>query len=815
VRLTPWLNTLDVDGIARLLTLRADVGRARPGSVTELARRLSAPASVAAAVSRLDRDCLLVAQSVVILGDGTDVDRVRGFVRGADHLLDAALERLRDRGLAWPGSRPGSLRITVALDHHWQHPLGLGPTAATVLDPMTKDPIREIAQRLGAPKGNTRDDAVRSVCRAVSDAPAVRERAASASPAARTLLQDLVWNPASVPPPRHAWQDRYQRQREQSRLPAEELYDLGLLLVGSDWGHGVVPRETALAVRGPQWGPELCGAPAGPAIPVPVEVCGAGPVALESLESIRRVVEAVAARPLAPVKAGGLGQREVQRVARDCGFGTDPTRLWLELAVRIGLLGPGADGQYRPTTWVKAWHALEAADQWAHLVTAWWRSTDPSAGTSPGLQRLAAPVLQSLVAADTLDVRRAVVDVLAGLPPGHTTHHLAAAVSWLVPAWPEAGGRTEAVLAQAEALGVAETGVITPVGRAVASVSGDVKTAAAALLPPGTSTVALQSDLTAVAVGAVPAATAGVLDAAADREGVGVWRFSRASLRRALDGGQTGAELTAALAGVASAGLPQVLAQLIQDVTRVHGNLRVVECGCCLVAAEESLLKEVLGARAGLHQVAPKVAVGPGSAAELVSALRDLGYAPVIDPASGAAHLTSRQAPRPARGRASTSATDEEGSASKGRGPSRRTSAPQQPSDKRSGKEGDPVGLAVFDPPGLSREQPDPLAVAAQVDRADLEARIEQAVDRLTTLDDGERFRSRLAAEHLRLLARAQEEGLTVLVEYSRSFTSRASSLYLLDEVSLGQAKVRAWNPRWESDAVFHLHELVNVELVR
>jgi hypothetical protein len=55
------LNTLDVDGIARLLTLRADVGRAHPRSVTELAQQLSAPASVAAAVSRLDRDCLLVA----------------------------------------------------------------------------------------------------------------------------------------------------------------------------------------------------------------------------------------------------------------------------------------------------------------------------------------------------------------------------------------------------------------------------------------------------------------------------------------------------------------------------------------------------------------------------------------------------------------------------------------------------------------------------------------------------------------------------------------------------------------------------------
>jgi hypothetical protein len=676
------LNTLDVNGITRLLTLRADLGRAHPGSVTELAQQLSAAASVAVAVSRLDRDCLLVAQSVVILGDGTDVDRVRAFVRGADHLLDAALERLSDRALVWPGSRSGSLRISVALDHHWPSPLGLGPTAAAVLEPMTKDPIREIAQRLGAPKGNTRDDAVRNVCRALADAPAVRDRAGSASPAARALLEDLVWNPASVPPPRHTWQDRYHRQREQDRLPAEELYDLGLLLVESDWGHGVVPRETALAVRGPQWGPELSGAPAGPAIPVQVEARGAGPVVLESLEVIRRVVEAVAAKPLAPVKTGGLGQREVQRVARACGLGTDPTRLWLELAVRIGLLGPGEDGQYRPTGRLKTWQVREAADQWAHLVTAWWRSTEPSGGSSPGLQQLAAPVLQSLVAADTLDVRRAVVEVLAGLQPGHTAQELSATVSWLVPARPKAGGRTGAVLAEAESLGVAVAGVITPVGRAVTSSFGDVKAAAAALLPPVTSTVALQSDLTAVAVGVVPAATAGILDAAADREGVGVWRFSRASVRRALDGGRTGAELTAALTRVASTDLPQVLARLVQDVTRVHGNLRVVEGGCCLVAAEESLLKEVLGARADLHQVVDgrrrprqrriwSVPSGPGT--------------PGDRPGERSCSLRDRQAPPRPRSRVTTTRrgrAPEAGARAAGR---RRRSRPRKRMWARSG----------------------------------------------------------------------------------------------------------------------------------
>jgi len=813
VRLTPWLNSLDVDRLTRLLRLRTDVTLPDLGSVQDLAEQLSTPTSVAAAVDRLDRDCLLVAQSVVVLGgDGTDIEQVQGFVRGGDQLIEAALERLTDRALVWPGTRRGSLRVSVALHRHWPHPLGLSRPTAALLDPMTKDPIRDIAQRLGVPKGSTRDDAVRNVCQAMSDAPALRKRAASSSPTARALLEELVWNPISVEPPRHVWEDRYRSRQQPERLPAEELYDLGLLIAGSDYSPAVLPRQAMLALRGPHWGPELTGAPQGPPMPKPVEFGGAGPVVLESLDLIRRLVEAVAISPLTPVKTGELGQREVQRVARSCGVSPDRIRFWLEIGVRIGLLGPAEDGRYRPTAGMKTWQALEVADQWAHVVGGWWRSTERSAAHPPGLAHLAGPVLRSLVAADTLDVRRAVVDVLSALPPHHTTAELAAAVAWLVPAWPEAGVRAEGVLVETEALGITVAGVITPVGRAVTSGAGDVRAEAVQLLPAVTSTVAVQSDLTAVAVGAVPAATASVLDAAADREGVGVWRFSRSSVRRALDAGRTGADLTAALTGFASTGLPQVLTRLIDDVTRIHGSLRVTECGCCLVAVDESLLMEVLGARAALqqdlHRVAPTVAVGSGSATELVIALRELGYAPVIDPLSGAAQIGHRQPPRTVRG--DTAA----GKKRTGTGARARNAGKAVAQQPLPAHDLDPFGVAVFDLPGRAPRQSDPLNVATRVchDRADLDARLEQAVQRLTSWEDGRPCSSRLEAEQLLLLARAQEEGLPVLVAYSRSFDSRGVAQYLLDEVSLGHAQLRAWNSGWESDAVFDLYGLVAVE---
>jgi len=308
--------------------------------------------------------------------------------------------------------------------------------------------------------------------------------------------------------------------------------------------------------------------------------------------------------------------------------------------------------------------------------------------------------------------------------------------------------------------------------------------------------MALQSDLTAVTVGAVPAATEHLLRAAADREGVGVWRFSRASVRRALDGGQTGDRLLEELAALSTGDLPQVLTRLIRDVARGHGNLRIHPCGCCLVASEESVLAEVLGEGLDLHRVAPTVAVGPGSATDLVHDLRRLGYAPVVDPVRGTTRLEGR-----AKGRKRP--TDRRGV----------DSPPPVPPSTEPGVAG-VAGLALFDLPDPSQGRRDPLETARQLcrDPARTDRRIEAAVNRLVSYDDGQRCHTRLTADELRLLARAQEDGLAVIIEKSRSLISSATSRYLLDEVSIEHAQVRGWDPRWESEATFRVSDLTSVQ---
>lgn len=270
-----------------------------------------------------------------------------------------------------------------------------------------------------------------------------------------------------------------------------------------------------------------------------MDTSGVGSVVLGTVESLHRVLDELAGDPVTPLKTGGFGQREVQRVARACRLPAERARLLLEVAVRGGLLGPDTDDRFRPTGTSRWWRSLEPPVQWASLVTAWWRSTGLRAEAPPPqfLERLATPALASLAAADAGALRHALVDVLAELPPSHAIGDgLGTAIAWRAPAAADAASRASSVLAEAEALGVTAAGALTPVGRAVLPRSGrpgdSVQAAADALLPAATSSVALQSDLTAVASGPVAAATAAVLDAAADREGAGVWRFSRTSVRR-------------------------------------------------------------------------------------------------------------------------------------------------------------------------------------------------------------------------------------------------------------------------------------------
>ncbi|MEU9986202.1 helicase-associated domain-containing protein [Streptomyces sp. NPDC048045] len=185
-----------------------------------------------------------------------------------------------------------------------------------------------------------------------------------------------------------------------------------------------------------------------------------------------------------------------------------------------------------------------------------------------------------------------------------------------------------------------------------------VDTAAAArllapLLPEPLDHVLLQADLTAVAPGPLRRPLADTLDVLADVESKGgatVYRFTPASVRRALDAGRAAADLHAFLTAHSRTPVPQPLAYLIDDVARKHGHLRVGAASAYVRCDDDTLLNEILAdkraAALRLRRLAPTVLAAQSDPAALLEGLRAMGYAPAAESAEGDVLITRADAHR-------------------------------------------------------------------------------------------------------------------------------------------------------------------------
>jgi hypothetical protein len=165
--------------------------------------------------------------------------------------------------------------------------------------------------------------------------------------------------------------------------------------------------------------------------------------------------------------------------------------------------------------------------------------------------------------------------------------------------------------------------------------------------------VLLQADLTAVAPGPLerPLAEAlGVLAEVESKGGATVYRFTPASVRRALDAGRTAAELHAFLAEHSRTPVPQPLAYLIDDVARRHGHLRVGAASAYVRCDDDAMLSEILADKrsAGLRlrRLAPTVLAAQADPASLLEGLRAMGFAPAAESAEGDVLITRAHAHR-------------------------------------------------------------------------------------------------------------------------------------------------------------------------
>jgi hypothetical protein len=154
--------------------------------------------------------------------------------------------------------------------------------------------------------------------------------------------------------------------------------------------------------------------------------------------------------------------------------------------------------------------------------------------------------------------------------------------------------------------------------------------------------VLLQADLTAVAPGPLQQAFARTLGLVADvesRGGATVYRFSVDSIRRAFDSGWSAVEVKDFLRSASRTPVPQALDYLVDDVSRRFGTLRVGVAESFLRSDDETALTELLhhsgAASLRLRRIAPTVVVSDVPVQVLLTKLRELGAAPVVEAPDG------------------------------------------------------------------------------------------------------------------------------------------------------------------------------------
>lgn len=655
--LSTWLSTLTRDELQAVLVRRpATLRGPEPRDMGELAQRLQHAGSVFEALTSVDLACLQVTEAVLALGDEVTPERLTRLLDGARQCdVEAVLARLREHALLWPDGR-GRLRFAATLRDVIPSPLGLGPPAIVLLRERTVAELHGMQVALGLPRGGNKRAALDSLVQRLSDLRFLRERIGGLPAPAREHLALL----ASGNDP----DDDFDIGTYRARLAAEQLLAERGLLVKQPWGpRGYLPAEVALALRGEEYRAPFT--PVRPAIGW--QLVGRDAIRAESglrasefADRSATVLDLVAAEPVPCLKSGGIGARELARLAKAAATPIATVRLIMELAGACGLLDAGGE-KAMVTAAYDEWRDGEPAWRLTPLVSAWWASRGTPSASRDGDGK-AVPVLGWRTTCDRcLDTRQVLLTTAGSAPDGHgarSVEELRHAVWWDRPGSHLFRERDDdaAPLAwtEAETLGAIARGALTSIGEALLD-GRPLEEALTALIPEPTSSAAFGSDLTVVVGGAPSAPVTALLDSCADREARGaaaVWRFSPASIRRALDAGTSADELERDLTEIATTALPQPLRYLIGDVARRHGHVRVSAATSCICSPDEALLAEVAANRSlralKLRLLAPTVAASRASVKETIAALRAAGYLPLSEDADGVVQVESPQKHRAA-----------------------------------------------------------------------------------------------------------------------------------------------------------------------
>ncbi len=607
-----WLRQRSSAALVELLVTRPDLAVPAPTDLSVLARRLDTPPSVWRAMETCNRFEIQLLQAVTALGrKGHHVTRAEvAELLGpgvAPDAIDRGLEGLETIGLVrGPDGVRAAAAVTTSLG---EFPAGLGPPGT-----LTGRPLRTALDR------------------ASQDGRALLERLSQGQP--RGLVTPDSGTATVV----------------------EELVAAGLL-IRSDPHTVLLPLQVCLALRGDHpLGPVHPELPATkPTKPGVTRVDGtAGGQALASVALARRLLDVLGTSPAQALKSGGVGVRELRRVARHADAPEPVVALHLELLSAAELISPSDVRARYP---VSHWTPTEAADAfqdeseenaWATLARQWLElRTDPArVGSRDQGDKVVNALSFELAWARGPADRRFVLAELTELPPGSglTLTDLRERLAWRGPlrVAERVGALSETVMSEATALGLVAFDTLSTAGRMLLDDPDEAAAALVASLPDPVEEFLVQADLTVIAPGRLSRDLARLLGQVADIESSGsatVYRVTPDSLRRGFDDELAAAEIHELFRSRSRTPVPQALTYLIDDVARRHGVLRIGSASAYLRSDDITLIDAAVaaGKAAGLsvRRLAPTVAVSPAKVEDLLDRLRDAGLVPAAEDARG------------------------------------------------------------------------------------------------------------------------------------------------------------------------------------
>lgn len=687
--LSKELQARSDDSLRALFSARPDLISPGVPDFAALAARASGRVSVQRALERLNRPQMQVLETLHLCtntdtGHSASAPMLKKLINGATlSSIEKMLNSLQELALvhrADPphGSAPaagaklrfylpvGSLKDVIGI-----YPAGLGRsyTELVRLQPAFAQRAVQLVgelHRCGAAisPATTPMEAALSLQRWTATPESLQQILADAPERTMALLARFGnWAMGAVP----------QAQRRASVLhapadvgPVDWLLARGLL-VPLDAAHVELPHSVGVSLRGGFVIEKF-------ALTPPVPRLGSTTAALrrnaalgaiaETLRLVGELLYAIREQPLVTLRSGGVGVRELKRLADALRLELHDAGVLAELCALSGLIRLDVDN----SAWVQPaqleWLTLPRQEQWLWLVNAWLASERaPSLVGQPINGQAVVPALHRGAAGNTINalsaeaqrpdapiVRKRILEILAELAAeaaaadGQAPVLDAAAVleraDWAQPRMARRfSSLIGGILAEAEMLGLIGSGALSQIGAAIAAERPDEAMGILGEhLPAALNHVLLQADLTAVAPGYLAPELTEKLLTMADAEGQGpatIYRFSVSSVRRALDAGQDAQAMLEFLGLHSATAIPQPLKYLIEDTASRHARLRVGSAASFIQSDDETALLELLNtpgaSTLGLVRIAPTVLITRAAPRETAQVLRHLGLAPAVE----------------------------------------------------------------------------------------------------------------------------------------------------------------------------------------